>query len=134
GDITGPVQAKEFHELSGVDALMIGRASIGRPWIFQEIKHYFQTGELLPAPTVPEIVTNVKDQLTQSVSWKDDERRAIFEMRRHFARYFPNLPGFKDLRIALLQAVELPVVLALLDTIAERYHDHRVDYSNVGLN
>ncbi|MDP4206866.1 MAG: tRNA dihydrouridine synthase DusB, partial [Bacteroidota bacterium] len=76
GDITGPVQAKEFHELSGVDALMIGRASIGRPWIFQEIKHYFRTGELLPAPTVPEIVANVKDQLTQSVSWKDDERRA----------------------------------------------------------
>lgn len=132
GDITGPLKAKELYEYSGVDGLMIGRAAIGRPWIFQEIKHYFKTGEELSPPMVPEIVENVKEQLRQSVSWKDEERSAILEMRRHFARYFPNLPDFRNLRVTLLQAQEMDEVLSLLDIIAERYHDQRVEYANVG--
>ncbi len=133
GDITSPLKAKELYEYSGVDGLMIGRAAIGRPWIFREIKHYFKTGELLPPPTVPEIVENVKEQLAQAISWKDEERCAILEMRRHFARYFPNLPDFRNLRVTLLQAQEIKEVLSLLDAIAERYHDQRVEYSEMGL-
>jgi nifR3 family TIM-barrel protein len=133
GDITGPEKAKAFLDQSGVDGLMIGRGSIGRPWIFSEVRHFLKTGELLPPPTVPFVVENVKDQLNQSVTWKDDARRAVLEMRRHFARYFPNLPDFKDLRVTLLRANELEEVLRILDLIAEKYSETCVDYTHVGL-
>lgn len=133
GDINGPIKAKSLLNQTGVDALMIGRGSIGRPWIFKEIKHYFATGEELLPPQVPEVIQNVKDQLTVSAEWKDDERRAIFEMRRHFAKYFPGLPNFRELRIALLRSENYTDVIHLLDIIAERYADMRVDYNNVSL-
>lgn len=133
GDISGPVKAKELYEQSGVDALMIGRGAIGRPWIFKEIKHYFETGEVLQPPTVPEIVNNVKEQLEIAATWKDDLRRAIFEMRRHFAKYFPALPNFRELRIELLRAEEYEHVLEVLDRIAVQYKDTRVDYRNISL-
>lgn len=133
GDINGPEKAAAFYRQTGVDALMIGRGAIGRPWIFREIKHFFETGELLPPPTVPEVVQNVKDQLSISAEWKDDVTRAIFEMRRHFAKYFPALPNFRELRIELLRSNEYEEVLAILDKIAAKYHDTRVDYSNISL-
>ncbi|MDC1105302.1 tRNA dihydrouridine synthase DusB [Prolixibacteraceae bacterium] len=133
GDINGPLKAKECLEQSGVDGLMIGRGAIGRPWIFKEIRHYLETGKLLPSPLVPEIVDNVKEQLTQSVNWKDSPERAVKEMRRHFAKYFPSLHNFRDIRIRLLRADELDEVLLLLDEIAERYADTRVDYTNISL-
>ncbi|MEI6277336.1 MAG: tRNA dihydrouridine synthase DusB [Prolixibacteraceae bacterium] len=133
GDITGPEKAKALLDQSGVDGLMIGRGSIGRPWIFSEIRHFLTTGELLPPPTVPFVVENVKDQLNQSVTWKDDTHRAVLEMRRHFARYFPHLPDFKDLRILLLRANEIEEVLRILDLIAETYAETRVDYTDISL-
>lgn len=133
GDITGPQKAKKLWDETGVDGLMIGRGSIGRPWIFAEIGHFLKTGEIMPPPNVPFVVENVKEQLNQSITWKDDPRRAILEMRRHFARYFPNLADFKELRIQLLRAEEIEEVLSILDLIAEKYTDHTVDYSNVGL-
>ncbi len=133
GDISGPEKAKEFFEQSGVDALMIGRGAIGRPWIFRDIRHYFTTGELTLPPLVPEVVANVKEQLHQSLAWKDEPKRAILEMRRHFARYFPNLKDFRNLRIQLLQALEVDEVINILDVIAEKYANERVDYANIGL-
>ena len=133
GDISGPEKAKEFFEQSGVDALMIGRGAIGRPWIFRDIRHYFTTGELTLPPLVPEVVANVKEQLHQSLAWKDEPKRAILEMRRHFARYFPNLKDFRNLRIQLLQALEVDEVINILDIIAEKYANERVDYANIGL-
>ena len=133
GDINGPIKAKMFYDQTGVDALMIGRGAIGRPWIFKEVKHFFETGEVLPAPTVPEVVQNVKDQLLISAEWKDDVKRAIFEMRRHFAKYFPALPNFREIKIELLRSEEYDDVIRILDTIADRYHDVRVDYLNVSL-
>jgi tRNA-dihydrouridine synthase B len=133
GDINGPEKAKSFFEQSGVDALMIGRGAIGRPWIFRDIRHYLEKGELLLPPLVPEVVANVKEQLHQSLIWKDDPKRAILEMRRHFARYFPNLKDFRDLRVKLLQASEVEEVIRILDTIASRYAFERVDYTNIGL-
>ncbi len=133
GDITGPVKAKAFLDQSGVDGLMVGRGSIGRPWIFSEIRHYLNSGELTPPPFVPFVVENVKEQLSQSISWKDDPKRAILEMRRHFARYFPNLSDFKELRIELLRANEIEDVIRILDLIAEKYAGVRVDYTNIGL-
>jgi tRNA-dihydrouridine synthase B len=128
GDITSPVRAKQLLNQHGVDGLMIGRGAIGRPWIFKEVKHYFETGEELPPPTVPEVVQNVKDQLTISLEWKDDERRAVFEMRRHFAKYFPSLPNFREQRIELLRSESYSDVYRILDEIAERYSDFRVEY------
>jgi len=133
GDINGPLKAKAFYDQTGVDALMIGRGAIGRPWIFKEVKHYFETGEELQAPTVPEIVENVKEQFRLSLEWKDKELNAIREMRRHFAKYFPTLPHFRELRVKLLRAEELRDVLMFLDEIAETYADYRVDYTNASL-
>lgn len=133
GDITGPEKAKALLEQSGVDGLMIGRAAIGRPWIFREIRHYLNTGEITPPPTVPFVVENVKDQLDQALSWKEDPRRAVKEMRRHFAKYFPALPDFRELRIRLLRAEELEEVYRILNLIASKYEDTSVDYSNVVL-
>lgn len=134
GDINGPEKAKAFLDQSGVDALMIGRGSIGRPWIFKEVKHYLQTGEILPPPTVAEIVQNVRNQLEITIEWKDNIRSGILMMRRHFARYFPALPNFRENRIRLLQAETLEAVQEVLTAIEKQYGDLRVDYTNVGLN
>jgi len=133
GDINSPQRGKQLADQTGVDGLMIGRGAIGRPWIFKEVKHFFETGEELPAPMVPEIVQNVKDQLTISLEWKDDEKRAIFEMRRHFAKYFPSLPNFRDMRIELLRSESYDDVYRILDEIAERYSNFRVNYNDVSL-
>lgn len=133
GDINGPEKAKAFLEQSGVDALMIGRGAIGRPWIFRDVRHYLMTGELIMPPLVPEVVANVKEQLQQSLTWKEQPKRAILEMRRHFVRYFPNLKDFRDLRVQLLQALEVEEVLNILDIISEKYANERVDYTNIGL-
>ena len=134
GDITGPLRAAQLLRETGVDGMMIGRPSIGRPWIFKEIKHYFATGEILPPPLVSEVVANVREQLHLSMEWKDDERRGILEMRRHLARYFPHLPGFRELKIALLRAETYPMLNEILDQITEKYSGMRVDYSDVSIN
>ena len=131
GDISSPEKAKAFAEQSGVDGMMIGRGAIGRPWIFRDIHHYLDKGELLPPPLVPEVVESVKEQLFQSVSWKPEPRGAILEMRRHFARYFPGLPDFRNFRIQLLQALELDDVISILDSIASEYNNVRVDYTYI---
>ncbi|MFV0483303.1 MAG: tRNA dihydrouridine synthase DusB [Bacteroidales bacterium] len=133
GDINSPQKAKEYLDMSGVDALMIGRGSIGRPWIFKEIKHYLQTGELYPAPLVSEVVDNVKAQLELALDWRDNEYRAILMMRRHFAKYFPALPNFRELRIRLLRAELSEDVHQILNEISTRYEGLRIDYSDVSL-
>ena len=133
GDISSPEKAKAFADQSGVDGIMIGRGAIGRPWIFRDIRHFFDTGELILPPLVSEVVESVKEQLFQSISWKPEARGAILEMRRHFARYFPGLQDFRNYRIQLLQAVELNEVINVLDQIALVYANERVDYTNINL-
>ena len=133
GDITSGEKAKLLLEQTGVDALMIGRPSIGRPWIFREIKQYLETGEELLSPIVAEIVENVKEQLQLNLEWKDNELSAILMMRRHFAKYFPGLPHFRELHIQLLRAETNEEVLAILDQIVERYGNIRPDFSSAGL-
>ena len=134
GDVKGPLVAAELLRKSGVDGLMIGRPAIGRPWIFREIKHYFSTGEILPPPTVAEVVENVREQLRLSIGWKEDEKRGIMEMRRHLAKYFPHLPDFRELKIRLLRAEHYPEVDTILEEIGERYRDMRVDYTDISLS
>lgn len=133
GDINSPEKAAVLLKQSGVDGLMVGRGAIGRPWIFREIRHYFDTGEILPPPTVSEIVQNVREQVQLSVDWKDSIRTGILLMRRHFARYFPGLPNFRNYRIRLLRADGMDDLQGILDEITEHYGELRVDYTNTGL-
>ncbi len=120
GDIDGPVKAKEMFDHYGVDAIMIGRATVGRPWIFREIKHFLKTGEKLPEPSVREKVSIAKLHFQKSVEFKGIPR-GLFEMRRHFASYFKGLPGFKEIRLKLLTSIEPEEIFQLLDIIEDRY-------------
>jgi len=133
GDINGPEKAAELLKQTGVDGLMIGRGAIGRPWIFNEIKHYLKTGELLPPPTVTEIIHQIKDQLRVTADWKGNETTAVLMMRRHFARYFPGIANFRDHRIKMLQATQIEDLHQIMQEIVELYGDLRVDYTNVSL-
>lgn len=124
GDVTSPERAAEAFDKYGVDAVMIGRAAIGRPWIFRQIKHYFATGELLPDLSVREQIEIIKEQIRLSVEWID-EVRGLLHMRRHMAAMFKGLPHFRDLRIRMLQAPNLEELWQVFDEIAARYGDMR---------
>jgi tRNA-dihydrouridine synthase B len=128
GDISGGEKAKQLLEQSGVDALMIGRPSIGRPWIFKEVKHFLKTGEILPPPTVADIVENVKEQLQLNLEYKENELSAILMMRRHFAKYFPGLPRFRETKISLLRAETLAETDRIFRQMIEEYGGMRPVY------
>src|SRR5690606_10194293 len=98
GDVDSPEKALEYKNRFGVDGIMIGRAAIGYPWIFNEIKHFFETGEHLPPPSMQQRVEVAKNHLKFSIEWKN-ERQGVLEMRRHYANYFRGLPHFKEYRM-----------------------------------
>ena len=120
GDIDSEQKAKAMFDNYGVDAIMIGRATYGRPWIFRNIKHYLATGELLTEPTVAERVEIAKKHFSKSIEVKG-ERVGVLEMRRHLSCYFKGLPDFKETRLKLVTTNEPENVLALLDFINERW-------------
>ena len=122
GDITTPERAKECFDRYGVDAVMIGRASFGRPWIFREVKHYLETGTPLPPLTFDERMDILRDQVNQSVA-RLDERRGILHIRRHLAAtpLFKGLPDFKQLRIAMLRAETVEELFAIFEQIKRQY-------------
>lgn len=120
GDIDTPQKAKEAFDKYGVDGVMIGRATIGRPWIFEQIKHYFETGEILPELPVSEQIGIIKEQIMLSIDWID-EVRGIMHMRRHMAAMFKGLPHFRDLRIEMLKAGTTEELWRIFDKINERY-------------
>ncbi len=126
GDIDTPQKAREAFDRYGVDAIMVGRATYGRPWIFRQIRHYLDTGELLPQPSVIERVALAKHHLERSIAFKGP-RVGIFEMRRHLSSYFKGLPSFKETRLRLVTTDDPDELYALLDEIAERWCD--VDFS-----
>ncbi|WP_207433865.1 tRNA dihydrouridine synthase DusB [Sabulibacter ruber] len=117
GDIDTPQKAVEYKNKYGVDGVMIGRASIGYPWIFREVKHYMQTGELLAPPTIQERIDMCKMHFDKSLEWKG-LRLGIFEMRRHYANYFRGLPNVKSYRTRLVQTEDPAEIYAILDEIA----------------
>ncbi len=119
GDITSPEKAKEAFARYGVDGVMIGRATIG---IFKQIRHYFETGELLPDLSVKEQIEVIKEQILLSVEWID-EVRGLLHMRRHMASMFKGLPHFRDLRIRMLQAPTIDVLWEVFDEIEKHYSD-----------
>lgn len=120
GDIDSPQKAKEYRDKYGIDGIMIGRASIGHPWIFREIKHYFATGEILPAPTVEERVDAARKHLINSVNWKGS-KLGIVEMRRHYTNYFRGFPNIKPFRTQLVTENELEAILEVLKNIELHY-------------
>ncbi len=128
GDVTSPERAKECFDRYGVDAVMIGRATYGRPWIFNECRHFIDTGERLPQPSVPRRVEIAKHHLRLSLEAKGDFV-GVIEMRRHFSNYFKGLPDFKQTRMRLVTALNPDEIDSILDEIASRWGDY--DFSGV---
>jgi tRNA-dihydrouridine synthase B len=117
GDIDSPQKALEYKNKYGVDGIMIGRAAIGYPWIFNEIKEFMRTGKIIDAPDIRERANVCKKHLEKSVEWKG-LKTGIFEMRTHYSNYFRGISNFKPFRIKLVQAATFEEVLDLLDEIA----------------
>lgn len=120
GDIDSPEKAVEYKNRYGVDGIMIGRAAIGHPWIFREIKHYVRTGEILPPPSVDERVTAARKHLHYSIRWKG-KQLGILEMRRHWANYLKGLSHVKEFRMKLVTSDSQVAIDEILDEIAVRY-------------
>ena len=117
GDVVDGPSAKHFKDTYGVDALMIGRATYGNPWVFEEIRHYLDTGEALAPPSLEERVRIARIQLERSVQWKG-EHIAVMEIRKHWGAYFKGLPNFKPYKIRLMEAKTATEVNAVLEDIS----------------
>jgi tRNA-dihydrouridine synthase B len=122
GDIDSPEKALEYKNKYGIDGIMIGRAAIGYPWIFNEIKHFFATGENLPEPTIENRVEAARNHLKWAIEWKG-ERVGVVEMRRHYANYFKGIPGFKEYRQKMVTYDAPADINAVFDEVLERYSD-----------
>ena len=120
GDIDSPEKAKAYFERYQVDGIMIGRAAIGFPWVFNQIKSYLRDGTIIPAPDIQERIATVRHHLDFSLRWKGD-RLGIFEMRRHYAPYFKGLPDFKPFRTRLVEAPDFSSVAEILQEVSEVY-------------
>ena len=103
-----------------VDGIMIGRAAIGYPWIFREIKHFYETGEQLAGPSVAERVDVCYTHLTKSIEWKG-EKTGVFEMRRHYSNYFKGIPNFKDYRMKLVSLENISDIHSVLEEIKDKF-------------
>ncbi len=120
GDIDSPQKALAYKNKYGVDGIMIGRASIGNPWIFAQIKAFLNDGTILPEPTLEDKVAVCKEHVERSIEWKG-EVLGILEMRRHYSQYFRGLPGVKHYRNLLVQTMDANEIYAILNQILERY-------------
>jgi tRNA-dihydrouridine synthase B len=120
GDVDRPEVARQLFDRYQVDAIMIGRAAIGMPWIFRDIRHYLKTGEKLAAPSVEERLSWALEHFEKSIQYKG-ERVGVLEMRRHFSNYFKGLPHFKETRLRLLTAMDIGLIYKILEEISTRY-------------
>lgn len=120
GDIDSPEKALAYKEKYDCDGIMIGRGAIGYPWIFNEIKHFFATGEILPPPTISERLEAVKNHALWSVEWKG-ERPGLVEMRQHYSNYFRGIPHFKEFKTKFLQALSLTEIDEIIDEANQFY-------------
>ena len=120
GDVNTPEKAMEMRDKYGLDGAMIGRASIGYPWFFREVKHYFKTGEHLAPPTLEERIEAARKHLQMSIDWKG-EKLGVFENRRHYTNYFKGIPHFKEYRSKLVTNDHSVDVFAVLDEIERKF-------------
>jgi tRNA-dihydrouridine synthase B len=132
GDIDSPEKALEYKNKYGVDGIMIGRAAIGYPWIFNEIKHFVQTGTHLASPSVEDRVAVCKKHLYKSFEWKGP-KVGIFEMRRHYTNYLKGMPGIKDYRLKLVTLDTVAEIDAVLDEIAIKYSGYQFEKTPIEL-
>jgi nifR3 family TIM-barrel protein len=126
GDIDSPQKALEYKNRYGIDGIMIGRAAIGYPWIFREIKHYLKTGEILPSPTLEERIAVCRKHLQKSVEWKGPIV-GINDMRRHYTNYLKGLPGIREYRYKLVTLPSPEAVFEVLQEISEHYAGYQFE-------
>ena len=132
GDIDSPEKAMEYKNKFGIDGIMIGRAAIGYPWIFNEIKHFLKTGEHLPAPSIEDRIAVCKKHLYKSFEWKGP-KVGIFEMRRHYTNYLKGLPGIKDYRLRLVTLNTVEEIDEVLDEIEIKYAGYAFEKTPIEL-
>ncbi|MHA7056714.1 tRNA dihydrouridine synthase DusB [Aquimarina sp. M1] len=120
GDVDSPERAMEMRDQYGLDGAMIGRASIGYPWFFKEVKHFFETREHLPPPTITERVIAARRHLQMAIDWKG-EKLGVFETRRHYTNYFKGIPHFKEYRMKMVTSDDAEDVFAAFDEIQKKF-------------
>lgn len=123
GDVDSPEAAVRMRDDYGLDGAMIGRASIGYPWFFKEVKHFFKTGEHLPPPTMEQRVTAARRHLQMSIDWKG-ETLGVLETRRHYSNYFKGIPNFKPYRMKMVTSDDAADVFEAFDQAMEAFSDH----------
>lgn len=124
GDVDTPEAAVKMRDEYGLDGAMIGRASIGNPWFFKEVKHYFKTGEHLNPPTMEERVEAARRHLQMAIDWKG-EKLGVFETRRHYTNYFKGIPHFKEYRMKMVTSDDAADVFAAFDEVLEKFGDYQ---------
>ncbi|WP_299129188.1 tRNA dihydrouridine synthase DusB [uncultured Winogradskyella sp.] len=124
GDVNTPERAAEMRDSYGLDGAMIGRASIGNPWFFKQVKHYFKTGEHLAPISMPDRVEAARRHLQMSIDWKG-EKLGVFETRRHYTNYFKGIPNFKEYRMKMVTSDDSKDVFAAFDEVLEKFADHQ---------
>ncbi|MBT8183625.1 MAG: tRNA-dihydrouridine synthase, partial [Eudoraea sp.] len=123
GDLDSPEAAVKMRDEYGLDGAMIGRASIGHPWFFKEVKHFFTTGEHLAPPTMEERVRAARRHLQMAIDWKG-EKLGVFETRRHYTNYFKGIPDFKPYRMKMVTSDAANDVFEAFDEVLEKFGDH----------
>ena len=116
GDIDTPEKAEAIRDVYGLDGAMIGRASIGNPWFFKQVKHYFKTGEHLPPPSIKERVATARRHLEMAIEWNGDHA-GLYETRRHYTNYFKGIPHFKEYRMKMVTSDSKEEVFAAFDEV-----------------
>ena len=124
GDVSSPEKALEMRDKYGLDGAMIGRASIGNPWFFKQVKHYFKTGTHLAPPTMEERVDAARSHLEMAIDWKG-ERLGVFETRRHYTNYFKGIPHFKEYRLKMVTTDDSKGVFDVFDEVLDKFANHQ---------
>jgi len=124
GDVDTPEAARSMRDDYGLDGAMIGRASIGYPWFFKEVKHYLKTGSQLAPPTMEERVQAARRHLQMAIDWKG-EKLGVFETRRHYTNYFKGIPDFKEYRLKMVTSDDAPDVFAAFDEVQEKFGNYQ---------
>jgi tRNA-dihydrouridine synthase len=124
GDVNTPERAAEMRDDYGLDGAMIGRATIGNPWFFKQVKHFFKTGEHLQPISMPERVEAARRHLQMSIDWKG-EKLGVFETRRHYTNYFKGIPNFKEYRMKMVTSDDSKDVFETFDEVLEKFADYQ---------